>query len=152
MRTGTVPGQKAPGRSHQRKYLKWGYKEYETRRFSRAPSVRTRSDGHRLEHRGSVWTQETLHYPGDWATEQLHRKFMESPSLDMFKSSLNRVLDNCLQVALPDQMGMTRWSPKVPHNFCEKLCFFDESAGQGTKFARASKSHFQMLFLMDKLF
>lgn len=45
---------------------------------------------------------------------RLPRTVVDSPSLETFKSHLDMVLGNLLQVALLKQGGWTRWPPEVP--------------------------------------
>ncbi|KAK4827514.1 hypothetical protein QYF61_018840 [Mycteria americana] len=92
------------------KYLMGGCKEYRGRLFPVVPSDGTRGDGHKLKHwkfplnirKHLFTTGVTKHW------HRLPREVAEFPSLEIFKSPLDMVLGNWLQVDLLEQGCWTR--------------------------------------------
>ena len=60
--------------------------------------------------------EELLPSEGDGALEQVAREAVESPSLEIFKTHLDKVLCSLLWVTLLRQGGWTRRSTEVPSN------------------------------------
>jgi len=87
------------------KYLKGGCKEDRTRLFSVVPCAWTRDNGHKLKHRRFPLSIRKYFFTV-WVTEhwqRLSREAVESPSLEIFRRSLDVVLDNPLWVSLLEQ-------------------------------------------------
>ena len=87
------------------KYLQGGGQEDRARLFSVVPSDRTRGNGHKLKQRKLQLNRRKNFFPlrvtEPWP--RLPREVVESPSLEIFQTCLDKVLCNLLWVTLLGQ-------------------------------------------------
>jgi len=80
------------------KYLKAGCQEDGAKLFSAVPCDRTRGNGHKLKHRKFRMNMKKNFFPlrvmEHW--KRLPREVVESPSLEIFKTCLEKVLYSLL--------------------------------------------------------
>jgi len=95
---------------HAYKYLQGGCQEDGARFFSVVPSNRTRGNGHKLKQSKFQLNMRksffTLRVTEHW--NRLPREVVESPSLKISKTRLDKVRCSLLQVTLLQQGGWTR--------------------------------------------
>lgn len=74
-----------------------------------------------MEALGSIlkdsFNQQAFSCVGDQMLEQFAREAADSPSYQMLKTQLDKVLSTCSRWPFFEQGGWTRWSPEVPSNF-----------------------------------
>jgi len=88
---------KLQGKAYTYKYLKGGCQEGGSKLFSVVPSDRTRDNRHKLKHRKFCLNMRKnfpLRVMEHWP--RLPREAVESPSLEIFKIRLDKVLYNLL--------------------------------------------------------
>ena len=109
------------------KYLQGGCQEDGAKLFSVVPSDRTRGNGHKLKQRKLQLNMRKNFFPLRvmelWP--RLPRGAVESPSLEIFKTRLDKVLCSLLWGTLLRQEGWTRWPTEVPSNPYYSVWFCD---------------------------
>jgi len=107
------------------KYLQGGCQEDGAKLFPVVPSDRTRGSGHKLKHRKFCVNMRKNFFPlrvtEHW--NRLPREFVDSPSLEIFKTLLDVVLCSLLWVTLLGQgFGLDDpQSPFQPLPFCDSV-------------------------------
>jgi len=98
------------------KYLKGWCQEDRARLLSGVPSDRTRGNGHKRKQRKLQLNGRKNFFPRRVAEPwpRLPREAVESPSLEIFQTRLDKVLYTLLQAPLLRQQGWARGPAEVP--------------------------------------
>ncbi|KAK4830662.1 hypothetical protein QYF61_012542 [Mycteria americana] len=118
--------------SLERRRLRGTVQRGQSQALSVVPSDRTRGNGHKLKHRRCCLDIRKHFFPVR-VTKCWHRsprEVVESPRLEIFKSHLDTVLGNLLQVTLLGQGGWTGQPPEVPANL-NHLILLEKLAAHG---------------------